>query len=355
MVIYRFDNGDVLRDYEGAIVACFRGTRSVLSTAPLNGGRRDNLKWIFNHGGETSGVLKAPTYGEHIALISRELGLEPEFCSGMSTAAFSKNVSVKTLEFQDTKVTAAVTAGIDINAGRAGDKALWHETDGKFFPVAGTINIMLFIDAALTEGALVRALVTCTEAKTAAIQELLVPSRYSSGLATGSGTDGTIIVANPGSDVKLSEAGKHFKLGELIARTVMAAVKEALYLQTGLDPKRQKNVFARLGRFGITEDSIMENALEEGVSEKGLAEKISAIAQDKDMVVISSLYAHLLDQLSWGMLEGSEAQRAAGELLKMMGAGAAPDESPCSYDEMIKEYIKRITAILQKDMPGRQE
>lgn len=57
-------------------------------------------------------------------------------------------------------------------------------------------NIMLFIDADLAEGTLARALVTCTEAKTAAIQELLVPSRYSNGIATGSDTDGTIVVSD---------------------------------------------------------------------------------------------------------------------------------------------------------------
>ena len=53
MVIYRFNNGDTLERRGDAIVACFAEKRSVLSTAPLNGGRRDDLKWIFNHGGET--------------------------------------------------------------------------------------------------------------------------------------------------------------------------------------------------------------------------------------------------------------------------------------------------------------
>lgn len=346
MVIHRFDNGDVLQSYEGAIAACFNGPRSVLSTAPLGGGQRDDLKWIFNHGGETSGVMKAPTYAEHVALISKELGLEPEFCSGMSTAALAENVSIKTLDFKDIKVTAVVTAGIDINAGRAGDTALWHESDGGFSYVAGTVNIMLFINAALNEGALVRSLVTCTEAKTAAIQELLVPSRYSRGLATGSGTDGTIIVANPESPVKLSEAGKHFKLGELIARTVMEAVKEALYLQTGLNPQRQKNVFARLGRYGITKEAVIKKALEKGVSKDGLAENIEEISINKDFVVISSLYAHLLDQLSWGMLDSYEAQRAAGELLRMMGASVSQDSSLDSFDAMICAYIDSIVSVL---------
>ena len=69
--------------------------------------------------------------------------------------------------------------------------------------------------------------VTCTEAKTAAIQELLAGSNYSTGLATGSGTDQTIIVANSDSELYFEGAGKHSKMGELIGKTVTKAVKAA--------------------------------------------------------------------------------------------------------------------------------
>lgn len=48
----------------------------------------------------------------------------------------------------------------------------------------GTINILLYIDADLSKEALASALVSCTEAKVAAMQELLIASRYSCGIAT---------------------------------------------------------------------------------------------------------------------------------------------------------------------------
>ena len=84
------------------------------------------------------------------------------------------------MEYEDFKVTAIVTAGINVNAVRVGDPTTWHERAGTYFEVmSGTINILLHIDADLAPGALVNALVTCTEAKTAAVQELLAPSRYS--------------------------------------------------------------------------------------------------------------------------------------------------------------------------------
>lgn len=349
MIIHSFDNGDVLKKYGEALVACFSGTRSVLSTAPLGGGRRSDLKWVFNHGGEHSGIMKAPTYEEHVALIARDLGLEPEYCSGISTGALAENASIKTLHFEDLSVTAVVTGGIDVNAGRVGDTAHWHEPDGGFSYVAGTINIMLFIDANLTEGALVRSLVTCTEAKTAAIQELLLPSRYSCGLATGSGTDGTIIVANPSSPLRLTEAGKHFKLGELIGKTVMPAVKEALFLQTELSPERQLTVFRRLDRFGVTQDVLIEKAIEREIPYALVSEKIALFESDKDLAVTSSLYAHLLDQLIWGLIPEDKALMEAGELLSLLQMdtkGLLHSED--AKDSMINAFIEGLLNKIKK-------
>ncbi|MCU6396733.1 adenosylcobinamide amidohydrolase, partial [Enterobacter quasiroggenkampii] len=107
-----------------------------------------------------------------------------------------------------------------------------------------------------------RALVTCTEAKTAALQELMAGSNYSRGIATGSGTDGTIIVCNSKSKIKLTNAGKHSKLGELIGVAVKKAVKEALFLQTGLCAESQHSMLKRVKRFGIDENRILNKYAE---------------------------------------------------------------------------------------------
>lgn len=350
VVIYRFNNGDTLERRGDAIVACFAEKRSVLSTAPLNGGRRDDLKWIFNHGGETSGEMKAPTYEGHVAAIASELGLEPEYSSGISTAALVENVSIKSLAFEDTTVTAAVTGGIDVNGGRVGEEARWHERQGNISFVAGTINILLFIDANLTEGAMVRSLVTCTEAKTAAIQELLVPSCYSSGLATGSGTDGTIIVTNPRSKVRLSEAGKHFKLGELIGKTVMAAVKEALFLETGLCPERQMDIIIRMCRFGVTEESVKARLSANGARFEDLAKTFECIRRDRQLVIKTSCYAHILDQLSWGLIKEDDALRAATVLLALMGMDTT-ELCKCNTDahkSMVNAYLNGVLYLMLK-------
>jgi adenosylcobinamide amidohydrolase len=290
------------------------------------------LRAVFNNdcttGAGMAAELRAPTYAEHIALLASELGLDSDSAAGISTAAQMENASIVAETYGDLTVTALVTGGVEVNGGRAGDPAPWdeiHEREAGH-EVHGTINIILHINVDLTEGALTRSLVTCTEAKTAALQELLAPSRYSSGLATGSGTDGTIIVANAESKWTLNNAGKHSKLGELIGRSVKTAVKEALRLQTGLSPERQHDVLKRTDRYGITEDSLWNRYGERrdarGGGSMGRAEfsdLVCRLLREGALVSGASLYVHLLDQLSWGLLDGTEVAEAAEKLLILMG------------------------------------
>jgi adenosylcobinamide amidohydrolase len=349
--IYTFSSGDALERYEQALVIRFNGPRNVLSTAPHNGGFRSNLKWVFNQDCKINGskeqVLKAPTYAEHVQVIADELGLDPRYSCGIITAADMDNVSVVTETYAETSVTAVVTGGIDVNGGRVGDPASWYEPEDSEDPSAGTINIMLLIDADLSEGTLARSLVTCTEAKTAALQELLAPSVYSSGIATGSGTDGTIIISNPASGVHLTWAGKHSKLGELIGRAVIAAVKEALNLQTGLCPERQFNAFSRIGRYGVTKEAVLCAA---GLGADA-AEKLDILAGREGLVVYTSLFVHLLDQLQWDLLGPTSAYDAARTLFRSMGmdGGLIPemaDTKDKAEAALITAYIQGVSSLL---------
>lgn len=347
MLIHRFNNGDELYRRDQALIAFFSGRRSVLSTSPYNGGIRGDLKYVFNHDCKENGCkntpLKAPTYDAHMKIIAAGLGLDARYSCGLSTAADMENVSIVSKTFSDLTVTAAVTGGIDVNGGRAGDPAVWHESDGDSVQVSGTINIMLFIDANLPEGTMTRALVTCTEAKAAALQELLAPSLYSSGIATGSGTDGTIIVSNADSPVVLTYAGKHSKLGELIGRTVMKAVKKALFLQTGLGAAQQFDIFSRIGRYGVTRQKIV------AVSPNTDLKLLDALSKSNDLVVMTSLYVHLLDQLQWGLISAEDALSAAGRLLRDMGMDAAISGEPkgvSASETLLSIYITGLIKLL---------
>lgn len=333
MKIYQMDNGDELHKYKKSLVLLFHGPRKVLSTGPNNGGYRTDLHGVFNNDGNPGAgmavVMRADTYEEHMNIIAKEdLGMNPEHCTGLCTAASMENVSIQRLEYEDFSVTAIVTGGIEHNGGRVGEEAFWHEKEGAFVQTKlGTINIILHIDANLTDDALTRALVTCTEAKVAALQELLAPSRYSTGIATGSGTDGTIIISNPQSETRLTNAGKNSKLGEYIGKTVVKAVKEALRKQSGLCPAYQHDILNRMGRFGVTEDSLWELYLErlnketetDFLSRAEFTHRLDAWKTEERLVTYTSLYAHLLDQAEWGLLSLDEVCNAGRAVLGLAG------------------------------------
>ncbi|MEG2288682.1 MAG: adenosylcobinamide amidohydrolase [Clostridium sp.] len=331
-MIYKLSTGDEIHRYKKSIVMQFNGKRKVLSTSVINGGYNEELKCVFNHdcnqGAGIACKLRAATYKEHMAIIARELGLEVDTTAGISTAASMENVAIKMESFRGISVTAIVTGGIEVNGGRVGDPASYYEVEGKYEQIKeGTINIILLIDANLPAETMVRALVTCTEAKTAAIQELMEGSKYSSGIATGSGTDGTILVSNAESDMKLTHAGKHSKLGELIGIAVKAAVKEALYLQTGLCPEGQHSVLRRVKRFGINEDSvwekyviiitkIMEDKTIPILKKASFIHNFHNVDGSKELVPLLSLYIHLIDQFNWGLLSGEQVVYESQIMLK---------------------------------------
>lgn len=321
MKIGMLETGEEIHRYKKSIVISFGGKRRVLSTAPHNGGYRENLSAVFNHDGGNTCEIKAPTYAEHMALIAEEIGLDSKYAAGISTAAHMENAAIRTETWEDITVTAVVTGGIEVNGGRVGDPASWHEVAGKAVwkdLKPGTINIMLFFNTDLSEGALARALVTCTEAKTAALQELAASSRYSMGLATGSGTDSTILAANMESSIVLTNAGKHSKLGELIGKAVKEAVKEAVKLQTNLCPQRQHHVLRRMERFGITGDFLW-SAYTGNRSRAWFETVLEDLLGKDELVTYTALYAHLLDELMWGLLSERETNLAGTVLREKMG------------------------------------
>lgn len=355
MKLLELPGGDKLHHYKKSLVLCFAGPRDVLSTGPIGGGFRADLQAVFNNdcnpGAGMSCELRADTYEEHMELLAlTDLGLNPKLCTGLSTAASMDHVAIRSMSYDDFTVTAIVTGGIRVNGSRVGDPAVWHEKAGiSHSTTPGTINIILHIDAALSPGALARALVTCTEAKTAALQELLAPSRYSHGIATGSGTDGTILVANPLSSTYLTNAGKHCKLGEYIGKTVREAVKEALNRQSGLCPASQHDIRNRMDRFGVTEDKLWA-AYRELLEEKSLpvspfaradfTDRLERICQENTLVTYTSLYAHLLDQLEWGLLTTEEAFPAGQRLLELAGLSSRRYRSYASEPNVISQMAE---------------
>ncbi len=354
MMLYQLSSRDEVHRYKKSIVVHFKGPRRALSTAHHNGGYQEHLRDVFNHdanpGAGMACVMRGNTVNEHMLSIVEEIGLDPKCTAGISTAASMNNVAIKTEVFEDLTVTAIVTGGVEVNGGRVGDYANYHERRGKTVPVKeGTINILLYIDAVLPPETLARAMVTCTEAKTAALQELMVGSNYSNGLATGSGTDGTIVFCNMEAENELVYAGKHSKLGELIGKTVKPAVKEALYLQTGLSAKSQFSFMRRLKRYGVTVDGIwnlyqhaQDQQLDSCLLKAKFIHELEMLESEKYLVVQTSLLVHLFDQLEWGLIEDDDLLSEGSAMLQRL---------KCHFDlqSIDNESLAEIAVISEKE------
>lgn len=169
--------------------------------------------------------------------VAANLGIRSEDIAQMATAANMDNLSVVTKTHKPFIVTALVTAGAKSNALRTGVDEGRH-IEGE--EPKGTVNIIILTNARLTDGAMARAVITATEAKTAAFEDLKVPSTYTKDVqATGTGTDNVMVVAGT-SAPKVTYAGGHSKIGELIGKAVYEATMEALERQNGFKRLKQK-------------------------------------------------------------------------------------------------------------------
>jgi adenosylcobinamide amidohydrolase len=172
---------------------------------------------------------------------ARACGLRGEDVTLMGTAADMDNLAGVTKSFPPFVVTALVTAGAKGNALRTGvDEGTYIEEDPAAEspakikePKPGTINILLLTNARVTDGGMARAIITATEAKTAALEDLRVPSTYTANVqATGTGTDSLTVVSGTSGPL-VTYPGGHSRIGELMGKAVYEAVVEALGKQNG--------------------------------------------------------------------------------------------------------------------------
>ena len=225
--------------WEKSLIVQFPERRRVIST---NDGFIDAMA-VVNHsahpelwkrvcqemktGHEVGGKVYSRKIKESIA---QNLGIRSEDVAQMATAADMDNLAVVTKTFKPFVVTALVTAGAKTNALRTGvDEGTHVEGEAP----KGTVNILIITNARLSDGAMARAIVTATEAKTAAFEDLKVPSSYTKTVqATGTGTDSVIVLSGT-TGPRVTYTGGHSRIGELIGKAVYEAVVDALGKQNG--------------------------------------------------------------------------------------------------------------------------
>lgn len=115
-------------------------------------------------------------------------------------------------EVEGLRAEAVATVGLS-NAEAVGRRLPWHPAD------YGTINLLVVVDAGLTEAAQLEAMTIAVQARTAAV--MAAGLALATGTATGTGTDCVVLACDAGP---LRHAGLHTALGEAVGAAARAAV-----------------------------------------------------------------------------------------------------------------------------------
>jgi iron complex transport system substrate-binding protein len=231
-----------------SLVIRFKRPQDVLSTLE---GNRSGVRGVGNTYVPMHASLGHMVFGVEQAqkAIANNLGYTVDKFAGLMTGADMDNLSVQKRTYKDLEVTALVTAGVRGNALRM-------SKDSGGYNKPGTINIVVLTNRRLSPNAMAWAVVTVTEAKSAALLDLDIRSTYTpwDHRATGTGTDTVIVVQGEGPAARY--AGGHTKIGELIAKAVHAGVTEAISRQNGI--KADRDLFQRLAERKLYLEQIAE-------------------------------------------------------------------------------------------------
>ncbi|GIX45874.1 MAG: adenosylcobinamide amidohydrolase [Candidatus Tectimicrobiota bacterium] len=186
----------------------------VLSSALVGGGFTRSRYILSRH---VPRHYHHPDPAADLAAFARAVGVPTPFV-GLMTAVALRRARAATLRADGLTAAAVVTAGLS-NPSTPG-------VSPPAVGLPGTINVVLLLDADLAPAAMVGAVITATEAKTAVLLERGVLTPQGSP-ATGTSTD-AVVVACTRRGRPLPYAGAATQLGWLIGRCVRTALHEAL-------------------------------------------------------------------------------------------------------------------------------
>jgi adenosylcobinamide amidohydrolase len=331
----------VLRRSGRFIVAAFEAPHHVLSTSVKNGGATGHLRFLVNHQSCEGSGHEARAFALHGSqeayhdAVCAEIEVPPDETALMGTAASMHYAAVVTEEDAGIRVLAVVTAGVQTNATAPGDPAHWRETTDGLARVpgaAGTINTLLVVNVPVTPGVLARLAMNITEAKSAALQRLAVPSSASEELATGTGTDQYCVAAPAGGRPALTSASPHMKFGEIVGLAVRTATVEALRWQNGLEPSYTRGIFHALGRYGLREQTIFDDlaGLVSAADLELLRRNSKSVFYEPLVGAAAHALAAVLDRARHGTVPASVMRDAIVQQAATMAASLAaqPDRWP---------------------------
>ena len=229
-------SGGYVDIHSSAITVTYDMPYYAISTSPFNGGlhhvmavRNQQLTFFVNNESE----LPGGSTSDYLAKECVQLDLPIHFCTALLTTA-SMNRHTYVCQSEDSIIIEVIaTVGVEKTAHRAGDGYTYYEKDGVFH-AGGTINLLVFTNCALTDGALTKSLLTITEAKTVALQSIGITSVLSNQPATGTSTDGVIMTIDPNGEL-LTDTGTFSQFGDTLAKAVRSAIEKALENTATLD------------------------------------------------------------------------------------------------------------------------
>ena len=153
----------------------------------------------------------------------KQYDIPHEQAIGMMTAVHLDDLAVIEKKVDEFSFLIVVTAGVSNAVDISYNQAIQSKQSHK----VGTINIMVFIDGNLTDGALVNAIQSCTEAKAKALFDLNIKDPITNTIATGTSTD-SLLIATTQKGKKTPYAGSGTKLGKGLGNVVYQATTTAL-------------------------------------------------------------------------------------------------------------------------------
>ena len=237
-------SGHIIKE-TSSVTVLFDDIHYSLSSGQLNGGFHHTLgvrNQQLTYHIETEKDLPGGSVANYLAQEFEHIDVPVHFSTALLTSATISLHAYTIVQESDTIVETIITGGYNKTAHRAGTGYCYEERNGEFH-TPGTINILVFTNKALTDSAMVKAIMTITEAKTAALQdwdaesvklypfinedipEALTKERKTT--ATGTSTDGVILTIDTNGDV-LTDAGTFSLFGDTLAKAVYVGVQRAL-------------------------------------------------------------------------------------------------------------------------------
>ena len=254
-----------------------------VSSAVYNGGAK-KVKHVLNIG-VPPGYSDVALHMDPMQLITmsaNKIDVSDDYLA-MVTAANVHNFSLVTQTTEEFTVAVAATAGC--SHGESSGETITVEE------ILGTINIIVYIDASPLQSCMVAALITATEAKSAALHDFDVRSRYTGDLATGSITD-SVTVAATGKGTPIVLGGPASVLGQVVGRCTRQAVTEALLRQESV--WGQRSVFDRLKERHLPVEKLAAEVSKiEGLAVS--AEELTEILRKNPVALASLLAAAKMD------------------------------------------------------------